>query len=169
MSKYDEISRIYRESRQNFNKYEEDCSQFARELVVGLLDYMGWPREKEITYLAVGEELDPNNKFYALAGAMRMDTESFWHFGVELRLEEASGAYPLSLVLSFFVKKTGAFYLVKLGPDGREVKIPESKRGELQPFYEVVFLQLKEFFNKNYIQAITGNETQFGFITLINP
>lgn len=52
----------------------------------------------------LGEELDPNNKFYALAGAMRMDAESFWHFGVELSLIEASGAYSLSLVLSFYQK-----------------------------------------------------------------
>ncbi len=33
--------------------------------------------------------------------------------------------------------------------------------------YEAVYTQIKEFFAKRYVQAITGNEKQFGFITLI--
>lgn len=167
MSKYSELTHLYRQTRLTFQQYEEECNTFARELVSGLLEYMEWPRDQEITYLAVGEEIDPNNKFYALAGAMQMDSESFWHFGVELRIQEASGAYPLSLVLSFFIKKVDTFFIVKLGPQGRELKIPESKRGQLQPFFEAVFLQIKEFFTKRYNQAITGNEKDFGFIILL--
>lgn len=167
MSKYDELTQVYRQTRRTFQQYEEECSTFARELVSGLLEYIQWPREQEITYLAVGEEFDPNNKFYALTGAMQMDSQSFWHFGVELRLQEPNGTYPLPLVLSFFIKKVDDYFIVKLGPEGRELKIPQSKRGQLEPFYEAVFNQLKEFFAKRYIQAITGNESQFGFITLI--
>ena len=167
MTKYENIAKLYHDSRLKFRQYEEECPTFSRELVTGLLKYMDWPREQEINYLAVGEEIDPNNKFYALAGAMEMDTESFWHFGVELRVQEASGAYPLSLVLSFFIKKVGTEFIVKLGPKGREIKIPESKRGHLEPFYDVVYRQIMEFFTKHYVQAITGNETQFGFITII--
>lgn len=167
MSKYDELSRIYRQTRLTFQQYEEECGAFARELVSGLLDFMEWPRNQEITYLAVGQEIDPNNKFYALASAMQMDSESFWHFGVELRIQEVSGAYPLSLILSFFIKKVDSFFIVKLGPQGREFKIPESKRGQLEPFYEAIFTHIKEFFAKQYVQAVTGNEKDFGFITLV--
>lgn len=167
MSKYDEIAKLYHDSRVNFRRYEDECSAFSRELISGLLKYMEWPRDQEVTYLAVGEEIDPDNKFYALAGAFQMDNQSFWHFGVELRLQEASGAYPLSLVLSFFIKKVGPHFIVKLGSTGREVKIPESKRNELEPFYEVVFKQIKEFFHKHYIQAVTGNENHFGFISIL--
>jgi hypothetical protein len=98
---------------------------------------------------------------------MRMDAQSFWHFGVELNLMEISGAYPLSLVLSFFIKKVGQNFIVKLGPNGREIKIPEDKQGELEPFYEAVFRQIKEFLAKRYIQAITGQDKEYGFITLI--
>ena len=167
MSKYEELAKLYHDTRLNFNRYEEECSTFSRDLVTGFLEYVGWPREQEINYLAVGEEIDPGNKFYALAGAMEMDTESFWHFGVELRLQEASGAYPLSLVLTFFIKKTESDFIVKLGPKGREIKIPENKRGQLEPFYEVVYRQIHDFLNNHYMQAITGNQTEFGFITII--
>jgi len=167
MSKYQEIAELYHQTRLSFREYEEDCSTFARELVTGFLEFMGWPREQEINYLAVGEEIDPGNKFFALAGAMEMDTEAFWHFGVELRLQESSGAYPLSLVLSFFIKKIGSDYVVKLGPKGREMKIPQSKRGSLEPFFDVIFRQIKEFLTQNYQQAITGNQKEFGFITIL--
>ncbi|MCP4359660.1 MAG: hypothetical protein GY796_16765 [Chloroflexi bacterium] len=167
MTKYNELAQIYRESRQSFRKYEETCATFARELVDGFLDYMEWPRNQEINYLAVGEETDPDNKFFALGKAMQMDMESFWHFGIELRIQEASGLHPISLVLSFFIKKTGPHFIVKLGANGREIKIPESKRGELNPFFDAIYGQIKEFFAKRYIQAITGNEKEFGFITIL--
>jgi len=167
MTKYNELAHIYRDSRQSFRKYEETCATFARELVDGFLDYMGWPRNQEINYLAVGEEIDADNKFFALSGAMQMDVESFWRFGVELRIQETSGSHPISLVLHFFIKKVGPHFIVKLGAKGREIKIPESKRGELKPFYDAVYGQIKEFFAKQYIQAITGNEKEFGFITIL--
>ena len=167
MSKYEELTRTYRKSRQAFRNYEETCRNFARHLVFGMVEYFEWPQDREITYIPIGEDLDPNNKFYALASAMRMDTESFWHFGVELNLSEASGAYPISLVLSFFIKKVGPNFIVKLGPNGRELKIPEDKQDELEPFFEAVFRQIQEFFAKKYIQAITRQEQEYGFITIL--
>lgn len=167
MSRYDELTQLYRKTRFTFQQYEDDCAAFARELVNGLLEYMEWPRNQEITFLAIDEEVDPSNKFYALSSAMQLDRQSFWHFGLEVKMEESGGAYPLSLVLSFFIKKTDSDFIVKLGPKGRELKIPESKRGQLEPFYEAVFVQMKEFFHKSYFQAITGNEQEFGFITLL--
>ncbi|GJM40155.1 MAG: hypothetical protein DHS20C20_04370 [Ardenticatenaceae bacterium] len=167
MSKYEELMQSYSFARKAFRDYEETCRNFARDLVFGMVEYFEWPQEREITYIPVGEDLDPNNKFYALAGAMRMDAESFWHFGVELNLMEASGAYPLSIVLSFFIKKAGSNFIVKLGPNGREIKIPEDKRGELEPFFEAVFRQIKEFLTKRYVLALAGQEKEYGFITLI--
>ncbi len=168
MSKYDELSKAYGQARRTFRAYEETCRDFARDLVFGMVEYFEWPRGQEITYIPLGEELDPDNRFYALAGAMRMDDESFWHFGVQLTLHEGSGSYPLPFVLSFFVKKTGDFFVVKLGPRGREIRIPESKKGELDPFYEAVYMQIKEFFARRYIQAVTKQEKEFGFITLLD-
>lgn len=167
MSRYEDLVRSYSHARKMFRDYEDTCRNFARDLVFGMVEYFEWPQDREITYIPLGEELDPNNKFYALAGAMRMDAQSFWHFGVELNLMEASGAYPLSLVLSFFIKKVGPNFIVKLGPNGREIKIPEDKQGELEPFYEAVFRQIKEFLAKRYVQAITGQENEYGFITLL--
>ena len=167
MSKYEELMQSYSFARHSFREYEETCRNFARNLIFGMVEYFEWPQEREITYIPLGEELDPNNKFYALAGAMRMDAESFWHFGVELNLMEASGAYPISLVLSFFIKKVGSNFIVKLGPKGREIKIPEDKQRELQPFYDAVFRQIKEFLTKRYVQAITGQENEYGFITIL--
>ena len=167
MSKYEELAQSYSYARKAFRDYEEVCRNFARGLIFGMIEYFDWPGDREITYIPIGEEFDSNDKFYALAGAMRMDAQSFWHFGVELNLMEASGAYPLSLVLSFFIKKAGANFIVKLGPNGREIKIPEDKQGELAPLYDVVFRQITDFLEKRYIQAITSQEKEYGFITIL--
>ncbi|MEM7117450.1 MAG: hypothetical protein AAF614_33770, partial [Chloroflexota bacterium] len=167
MSKFEEICQAYSQARRTFNEYEETCREFARDLVYGMIDYFEWPQDQEVTYIPLGEELDPNNKFYALAGAMQMDDDSFWHFGVELSVYASGGAYHKSFVISFFIKKIGQNFIVKLGQNGREIKIPESQKDNLQPFYEAVFLQIKNFFARDYIKALTGQETEFGFITLL--
>lgn len=166
MSKFDEICQLYQRARKEFKVYEETCRHFAKELIDDMIDYFQWPREQEITFLQLGEEINPNNRFYALAGAMRMDDESFWHFGVELTVEEPGGSYPLSFLMSFFIKKVGPHFVVKLGPAGNEIKIHQDRRGELGPFYDAVFVQIAEFFLKDYQDAVTKEEKKPGFIML---
>lgn len=166
MSKFDEICRYYKSARKRFLDYEQTCRVFARELIDGMIDYFEWPRDQEITFLQLGEEINPNDRFYALAGAMRMDDESFWHFGVELTVEEPTGAHPQPFLMSFFIKKIGPHFIVKLGPTGTEIKIHEDRRGELSPFYDAVFVQIAEFFMKDYGDAVTKRERTPSFIML---
>ena len=166
MSKFKQLCETYMNSRRKFLKYEETCRNFARDLVYGMIDYFGWPQDQEITYIPLGEEISPNNRFYALAGAMRMDDDAFWHFGIELTIEETGGSNPLPFLMSFFIKKVGAHFIVKLGPNGREIKIHEERQRELEPFYDAVFAQIVEFFSKKYQDAITNQDDGIGFITL---
>ncbi len=96
---------------------------------------------------------------------MQMLPNRFGTLASELRLQEQCGSYPtpgtqLLHQKWMIISSSG-------GARGGELKIPESKRGQLEPFYEAVYTQIKEFFAKRYVQAITGNEKQFGFITLI--
>lgn len=166
ISKYDELCQTYRQSRKLFLDYQRECQIFARDLVDGMIEYFEWPQNQEITYIPLGEELDPNNRFYALSGAMRMDEESFWHFGLELYVQEPSGSYPLPFLLSFFIKKVGTHFVVKLGPHGKEIRIHEERRGELGPFYDAVFVQIMNFFVQRYQEAITIGLKEPGFIML---
>ena len=166
MSKFEQICDAYAQSRKSFRKYEETCRNFARDIVFGLIDYYEWPRNQEITYIPLGEEISPNDRFYALAGAMRMDADAFWHFGVELTVEDQGGSHPLRFLMSFFIKKVGSHFIVKLGVDGREIKIHEDRQGELHPFYEAVFMQIMEFFNNRYQDAITNQQKRTEFIVL---
>ncbi len=168
MSKYEEICQAYRKSRREFLKYEETCRVFASELIEGIIDYFEWPRDQEITFIQLGEEMNPTDRFYALAGAMQMDDESFWHFGVELTVHEPAGIYPQPFLLSFYIKKTGPIFIVKLGPKGEEIKIHEDRRGELSPFYDAVYVKIVSFFLKEYQEAINRTEIRPGFITLGN-
>lgn len=169
MSKFEEVSQVYQKSRQTFLDYESACRNFGRSLIDGLIDYFEWPHSQEITYIQLGEEINPNDRFYALAGAMQMDDESFWHFGVELTAEEPGGANPLPFLMSFFIKKIGPHFIVKLGQQGKEIRIHEDKQGkqdELAPFYDMVFHQIMQFFAREYQNAVTHQKMTPGFIML---
>jgi hypothetical protein len=159
MSKFEDICNAYTNSRKEFRDYEETCRNFARDLVYG-------PQDQEITYIPLGEEISPNDRFYALAGAMRMDNQAFWHFGVELTVEESGGSNPMPFLMSFFIKKIEPHFIVKLGPAGREIKIHEARQNELNPFYDAVYKQIVEFFVKDYFDAITKQQKSIKFITL---
>lgn len=168
MSKFRELCQSYGKSKRAFAEYQNACSNFARDLITGMVQYFDWPQNQEITYIPLGEEITPNNRFYMLTGAMRMDDQSFWHFGVELTIYEYEGSNPVSFVLSFFVKKVGSHFIVKLGPKGKEIRIHEAEREKLEPLYEAVFIQVKEFFSRRYFQIISSNEKQEpGFIALV--
>jgi len=169
MSKFEEICATYSKSRRAFLAYEKDCQDFARDLIYGMIEYFEWPHNQEISYIPLGEDLDPNNKFYALAGAMRMNEESFWHFGVELTAYDGGFSNPVSFVMSFFIKKVGAYFIVKLGPQGREIKIHENQRETLDPFFEAVFLQIVEFFTKRYHQALSRREQDLLSFIMLSP
>ncbi len=166
MSKFEDICQMYQKVRKDMIQDEESCRSFARGLIDGLIDYFEWPRDQEITFIQLGEEINPSNRFYALAGAMRMDDESFWHFGVELTVEEPSGANPQPFLMSFFIKKEGPLFIVKLGPKGKEIKIHQDRIGELDPFYNAVFAQIAEFFLKDFPDAVNRSERKPGFIML---
>jgi hypothetical protein len=168
MSKFEELCRTYGQSKRAFKDYQDACRNFARDLIIGMVQYFDWPQNQEITYIPLGEEITPNNRFYALAGAMRMDDQSFWHFGVELTIYEYEGSNPVAFVLSFFVKKVGAHFIIKLGPNGKEIRIHEAERDKLEPLYDVVYAQVKEFFSRRYFRIINSNEPREpGFITLV--
>jgi hypothetical protein len=165
-TKYDELCETYRNARKIFLSYQKDCQVFAREVVDGMIEYFEWPTTQEITYIPLGEDIDPNNRFYAISAVMQMDDESYWHFGLELTIEEPSGAYPLPFLMSFFIKKTGNVFVVKLGPNGKDFQIPEERRGQLAPFYDIVYKHIVHFLTHKYQDAITKGLTEPDFIML---
>lgn len=167
MTKYEQICRSYLSARRAFRDYEETCRNFARDIVYGMIEYFEWPEGEEITYIPIGEEFGPNDRFYALAGAMRLADDAFYHFGVELTAREAPGSgHSTPFLLTFFIKKKGPHFIVKLGANGREIKIHEDKKNELDPFFEAVFLQIVDFFKNGYIDAVTNQDKELGFVTL---
>ena len=98
---------------------------------------------------------------------MRLDDHAFWHFGVELTIRESAGSgHPAQFLMSFFIKKVGTHFIVKLGGNGREIKISENRKGQLDPFYDAVFVQIVDFFKKGYIDAVTNQDKELAFITL---
>lgn len=168
MSKYEEIVKVYSSARKDFLDNKVACSGFARELVSDMIEYFDWPQDREVTYIPLDEELDPNNKFYALAGAMRLDDQAFWHFGLALNLAEISGINPLSFVFSFFIKQSETDFLVRLGTEGQVYKIPHNKRGnDLAPFFDRVFHEIEVFLQTNLVHVLAGKKAKSTFISVM--
>ncbi len=133
-----------------------------------MVEYFDWPQDREITYIPLDEELDPNNKFYALAGAMRLDEHAFWHFGLALNLAERSGINPLSLVFSFYIKQSDTDFLVRLGQGGQVYKIPVGKRGnDLAPFYDRVYNEIDQFLQKHLGHVLSDQPVENSFISIL--
>lgn len=133
-----------------------------------MVEYFDWPQDREITYIPLDEDLDPNNKFYALAGAMRLDEQAFWHFGLALNLAEISGINPLSLIFSFYIKQSETDFMVRLGREGQVYKIPLNKRGsELAPFYDIVFKEIDIFLQKYLGYFLADQPIENSFISIM--
>ncbi len=168
MSRYEEIVTAYSRARKEFFDNKIACSDFARELVAGMVEYFDWPQDREITYIPLDEELDPNNKFYALAGAMRLDEHAFWYFGLALNLAEISGINPLSMVFSFYIKQDDANFKVRLGQGGQVYTIPSDKRGDdLGPFYDRVFKEIELFLQKHLGYMLADQPVDNTFISIL--
>lgn len=69
-------------------------------------------------------------------------------------------------LLSFFIKKIGPHFVVKLGSKSKEIRIHEDRRSDLAPFYDAVYVQIMNFFTQRYQEAITIGLKEPGFIML---
>ena len=158
MSKFEDLCRAYATSRKNYFDYRDACLKFGTNLVNGMIDYFKCPRE-QVKFIPLKEDIKPNT-MYSLLGAMDLDDDTFWHFGLGLTLYEAPNVFPQeTALLPLLVKKVDDSFIVKFGTHGEEFKIHKDKPDEQTAFYEFVFRQIKESYEKALQRFLEQKET----------
>lgn len=142
MSRYQEMQRSLEGARARFAGYHSECSFFAAQLVRGLGEYSGWPRELLAFERLVGE--DAGEPVASVADAMHLDEDGFWHVGLRLALEEPKGRDSIRLVIRF--KKDEQRYVVSpFGSEDFEVAAPTPEA--LQPIFDTILNAVKRHYD----------------------
>jgi hypothetical protein len=142
MSRYQDLQRSLEGARARFSGYHSECSFFAAQLIRGLGEYSGWPREL-LAFERLGGGEGAGEPAARVEDAMHLDEDGFWHVGLRLALEEPKGRDSILLVIRF--KKLEARYVVS--PFGSEdFEVPAPTPEALQPIYDSILNAVKRHY-----------------------
>jgi len=157
MSKFEELCKSYATARENYFNYRNACWDFASHLVSGMIDYFQCPKE-QVKFIPLKGDEKPGS-VYTLMGAMHLDDDTFWHLGVGLTLYIAPNVFPHeTILLPLLIKKVTDYFIVKLDGHQKEFKIHIDKTDEFDTFYEFVFQQIQETYEKGLQRFLDQNE-----------
>ena len=122
MSKFEELCKSYKTSRENFLSNKDDSYSFAATLVENYIRYLQIPREC-LKFLPLNKQIKPNTT-YTLFGSIHFDEDGFWHLGVQITIRTVQEDIPEQEVLICFMFK-------KIGPDRFLVKLYSKDSGHL--------------------------------------
>lgn len=158
MSKYDELCQAYATSRHVYVEYRDACFGFSQALLEAMIHFLEVP-DGRIRLVPVNREPDPE-AVYSLAGAMHLDEDSYWHFGVVVDLGDPAGTFPpQAVLLKLLVKRHEGTFCLKLGQEGEDIEIREGYSQDLGDFMENVFLTIKESYEQGLQQFLDKEET----------
>jgi hypothetical protein len=113
LSKSDELCRAFKISMNDRIANRDQSCYFIRDLIAGFIRHLQIPQN-------LVEFLPPPNgqesaRTYTLPGAIRMQSNGFWHVRIRLSLHETRPKYPRRPVLLLFrIKKEDHGFRVKI-------------------------------------------------------
>ncbi|MGB9937216.1 MAG: hypothetical protein ACPK7O_05800 [Methanobacterium sp.] len=155
MTRFEELCESYANARKRYFNYENECMEFGMKMVNGLKEYLQCPPE-QINYYPPDKESDPNVS-YNIHGATKLGEDGFWHVGIGIGLYEAPNVRPQENVRStLLIRKDDGHFIVKYGRESKdEFRICEDREEELDKFYEHIYEEVKELYDKQ-LENITG-------------
>ena len=158
MTRFEKLCESYTCARKRYFNYETECMEFGIKMVDGLKEYLQCPPE-QINYYPPDKESDPNVS-YNIHGATKLGDDGFWHVGIGIGLYEAPNVRPQENVRStLLIKKDDSHFIVKYGRESKdEFKICEDKEDDLKKFYDYIFEEIKELYEKQLEQIKGGAE-----------
>lgn len=155
MTKFEELCESFANARKRYFNYENECMDFGIKMVDGLKEYLQCPPE-QVNYYPPDKESDPNIS-YNIHGATILGEDGFWHVGIGIGLYEAPNVRPQENVRSvLLIRKDNSHFVVKYGRESTEkFKICEDDKEDLEKFYDHVFEEVKELYDKQ-LEHIRG-------------
>ncbi|HET9554151.1 MAG TPA: hypothetical protein VFP50_14380 [Anaeromyxobacteraceae bacterium] len=140
-TRYQDLCTAFEEARKRFSDYRSDCVFFAATFARGLADYLGGPRElvafEPVGGVRVGD--GPTD----VKDAMHLDEDTYWHFGVRLRItsDKVTDAIPLRIR---FKKIEGRYVVNLFGHE--DFELAEPTPAALQPVYHELFTSVRRHY-----------------------
>ena len=155
MSRFEELCESYTSARKRYFNYENECMEFGIKMMKGLKEYLECPPE-QVNYYPPDKESDPNVS-YNIHGATKLGDDGFWHVGIGIGLYEVPNGRPQENVRStLLIKKEDGRFIVKYGRESKdEFRICEDDEDDLKKFYDYIFDEIKELYDKQ-LEHITG-------------
>jgi hypothetical protein len=155
MSRFEELCESYTSARKRYFNYENECMEFGIKMMNGLKEYLECPPE-QVNYYPPDKESDPNVS-YNIHGATKLGDDGFWHVGIGIGLYEVPNGRPQENVRStLLIKKEDGRFVVKYGRESKdEFRICEDDEDDLKKFYDYIFDEIKELYDKQ-LEHITG-------------
>ena len=152
MTKYEEILKSYKTAMKRYADYRKECWRFAHKLVNGLINYLKCPKEL-VMFDPLNREIK-EGQIFTLEGAMHLEDDTFWHLGIGINLYREPNIIQERVKLCIMIKGSNKHFIVKLEGINKEFEIDENKPEEFKTFYDFIFKQITEFYDKGLIQFL---------------
>ena len=158
-TKFSLLCNAYDDAQDDFEKYKNNCHNFAIELVEQLKKYFEVP-ERQFTVYKVEE----NNNFDlihgSLLGALTLTKDSHWHFGVGLTVCRTVEAFPEELILIhiIFRKEKGNTYFLRHTYGDKEFKVEMGALETYTTYFDDLFNTIISSY-KGHLQQFIGEKT----------
>ncbi|MFA6583629.1 MAG: hypothetical protein WCS77_04960 [Elusimicrobiaceae bacterium] len=158
MSKFNQLCKAYATARKSFFDYRDECFEFTSWLLEGLVSYLDCPVE-QIGYFPLKGDFQPGHT-YTLMGAMDLEDDTYWHFGMGITLYEQKKKFPHETVLfEFMIKKADGKFTVKMDAEGTEFHIAKDDPASAHKLYEKIYEEIRESYSSGLQHFLEEDET----------
>ena len=140
-TRYQDLCQSLEEARKRSREYHSDCAFFAATFSRGLIEYLGASAEA-VSFEPLSGVLQGDGPV-AAHEAMHLDEDTYWHFGLRLRIaaEKASDGILLHLR---FKKMEGRFVINLFGHE--DFELAEPSPAALEPVFEELYESVKRHY-----------------------
>ena len=140
-TRYGELSHAFEDARKRFSDYRSDCVFFAATFARGLTEFMQGPRDLVSFEPVAG--LRQGDGPVEVQEAMHLDEDTYWHFGVLMRVAGGKGGDVLRFQVRF--KKIEKRWVISLFGH-EDFELTEPTPAALQPVYEELFTSVRKHY-----------------------
>jgi hypothetical protein len=142
MAKYNEICEAYNKAMEKSSNYEETCKQFIVNFRNGFVKYLGCEKDKVCFYPSKTSNLEGPS---SLQDAMTLSEDTFWHFGLGIKLIGKSFVDRIQ-IFELKLKKENDHFIFKYDFDeGKTFQINSE-----DPQMETIYDSLSNFLEKRF-------------------
>ncbi len=159
MTKFEELCAAFKDAQSGFEKYRDDCHEFAVELWNRMIEYFQIP-PSQLSLYRVNEQEEFEATSPPMFNALTLREDAYWQVGFGITLYEAQNTYPQETVIVGLLirRENGSNFMVKLWGQEEEYAIDRSKPEDFNHFFEHLHNTIRESYQQG-LQTFLDQET----------